>query len=114
MFMKKTMVFIVTMLAVFAFVAVDAAYSDMLDEDSFLIPVVKKTGESHVSIVLLGKTASVNVAQIEEKWDNINNTVNEKYKEGKIYFAQRVEDVKLALGIEKENIDYAAFKSQLL
>ncbi len=114
MFVKKTMVFIVTMLAVFAFVAVDAAYSDMLDEDSFLIPVVKKISEDQVSIVLLGKTASINVTQIEEKWDNINNTINEKYNQTKVYFAERMSDVKLALGLEKEDIDYAAFKSQLL
>ncbi|WP_027399352.1 hypothetical protein [Anaerovorax odorimutans] len=105
--LKKTIVFILVFMSVLSVVTVDSAYSDMLDQEGKLIPNVKRLNTNYLSISMFGKSEEINIKELEENWNKISTIVVSNLD-------SFVTNVRKTFGIEKEEINYDAFKPQLL
>ena len=104
---KKLVVFILVMLAVFGFTAVDSAYSDMMDQDGQVGLEVRRINSEYISLSMFGKTKTVNTKELAENWDEFSQKVV-----GGLETATG--HIRGALGAEEPERDYSVFHTQIL
>lgn len=104
---KKFIVFIMVFAAVYGFVTVDSAYSDMLDQEGKIVPSVRRVNSQYVVVSMLGKSAAIDTKQLGEDWREFSNNVVDNLDAA-------VKNIRETLGIEKEKINYDSFQVHLL
>lgn len=104
---KKLIVFILVMLTVFAFTAVDNAYSDMMDQDGQVRLQVRRINSEYISLSIFGKTKTVNTKELAEDWDEFSQKVVGGLE-------TTTDHIRGALGIEEPERDYSVFHTQIL
>lgn len=105
--LKKLAVFILVFMAVYGVITVDQAYSDMMDQDGMIAPVIKRVDPDHVNFSMLGQTAAVNTTELSSDWREISNKVTEGLDMAVVH-------IRDFLGIKEEERDYSVFKTQIL
>lgn len=103
---QKLILFVMVNLAIYGFVAVDSAYSDMLDLDGRIGLKMQKIDEDYVAMSMFGKTATINTTQLGEKWNEFSNTVVAGLDSAS-------SNIRQFIGAEEEK-DYSVFNLQLL
>lgn len=104
---KKLIVFIMVFAAVYGFVTVDAAYSDMLDQEGKIVPSIRRVNTQYVVVSMMGKSASIDIKRLGEDWHEFSNNVVDNLDAA-------VKNIRETLGIEKEKINYDSFQVHLL
>lgn len=105
--LRKIIVFVLVFAAVYGLSAVDAAYSDLLDDDGQVGLSVRRVNSDYVTLSLFGKTAAVNTKELGDNWADFSSKVVaglESFTSGTREF----------LGIEEEERDYSVFHTELL
>jgi len=104
---KKFVVFMLVILAVYGFTAVDNAYSDMMDQDGQVRLQVRRINSEYISLSIFGKSKSVNTKELAEDWNGFSQKVV-----GGLEVA--TESIRGALGVEEPEMDYSVFHTQIL
>lgn len=105
--LKKTIVFILVILAVFGFTAVDEAYSDMMDQQGKITLNVRRVNSDYLTISIFGQSAAINIQELQDNW----NEVSEKVTGG---LDNAVGEIREFLGIEEYEPDYTTFNTEIL
>ncbi len=105
--LKKTIIFILVFAAVYGFVAVDEAYSDMMDQPGKVALHVRRVNPEYVTFSMFGQTAAVNTRELKEDWREFSDTVT-------VGLDRAVLGIQGFLGIEQQPPDYSVFKTEIL
>ena len=105
--LKKLAVFILVFTAVYGIIAVDEAYSDMMDQEGKIVPQAVRIDEDFVSFSMFGQTAMIDVTQLENDWYGISVKVASNLDHA-------VANIRDFLGIKEEERDYSVFHTQIL
>jgi hypothetical protein len=105
--LKKLAVFILVFTAVCGIVAVDEAYSDMMDQEGKIVPQAVRVDEDLVSFSMFGQTAVINVTELENDWNGVSIKVADRLDTA-------VTHIQSFLGIKEEERDYSVFHTQIL
>lgn len=104
---KKIAVFILVLLAVFSFTAVDEAYSNMMDHPGKLSLNIRRVNSDYITISIFGQSAAVNTKKLQDDWSEFSNKVTTGLD-------NTVGEIKGLIGLEKYEPDYSTFKSEML
>ena len=105
--LKKAIVFILVLLAVFGFTAVDEAYSDMMDQPGKLTLNVRRVNSDYVTISIFGQSTAINIKELQNNWSEFSKNVTNGLD-------STVGEIRELFGLEKYEPDYSTFKSQML
>lgn len=105
--LKKTMVFILVFLSVFAFTAVDEAYSHMMDQPGKLSLNIRRVNSEYISISIFGQSAAVNIKKLQDDWSEFSNNVT-------LGLDNTVSEIRDLFGINKYEPDYSTFQTEML
>lgn len=105
--MKKAVVFVMVLAAVYGFTAVDEAYSDMMDQTGKVALNVRRVNSDYITLSIFGQTAAINVKKLQDDWSDINKTVTANLDHA-------VSGIQDFLGIDNPKRDYSVFKTEIL
>lgn len=78
MFIKKTLVFIITLIMVISICTVDTAYSDMMNKESLIAPTIEKTNNNYIVFTMFGKSANLNINEVKDTYNEIIKQFQQK------------------------------------
>ena len=105
--LKKAAIFILVLLTVFGFTAVDEAYSNMMDQQGKLSLNIRKVNSDYVTISIFGQSASVNIKELQDDWSGFSDNVT-------VGLDNIVGEIQGLIGLEKHEPDYSTFKTEIL
>lgn len=104
--LKKTAVFILVLLSVFGFTAVDEAYSHMMDQPGKISLNIRRVNSDYVTISIFGQSTAINIKELQDDWNEFSNNVTTGLD-------NTVGEIQELFGLKPEP-DYSAFKTEML
>ncbi len=105
--LKKVIVFILVFAAVYGFVAVDDAYSNMMDQPGQVALHVRRVNTEYVTVSMFGQSKAINTKKIHEEWTNFSKEVTSRLDVA-------VLEIRDFLGMVEMERDYSVFKTDIL
>ncbi|MDF3002568.1 MAG: hypothetical protein K0Q48_2687 [Bacillota bacterium] len=105
--LKKTILFILVFAAVYGFMAVDEAYSDMMDQPGKITLQIRRVNSDYLTLSMFGKNAAINISELKEDWKELSGSVTASLDTA-------VSEIQGFLGIVEPERDYNVFKTEIL